>query len=219
MPLADVNHLRYVPMPYCSTQTNGITLNLPYPLWANTKKIIDKVYKHVCRHAEFSDFKIILERNELWSDQAAQYLSEIIKSCNAYSSTSYAKPNRKVSISSLSNAFNPNLCIGHFYFDEIFLIHFMEQVSRFSTAQNVENTNHEDVICDFESAFVSHFWYPETIQGDKAFKVRKFRNHINILGILFEVVPKGRHYKNPTYSKHGIIRSVSIRLINDENSV
>lgn len=111
MLLADINHLSYVFMSYFSKQTNGMTvncMNLHSNIfsWANTRNIIDKVHKHVCGNTEYSGFKILLERNNFWSDQGTEYVSEIIKMCNACRSTPYPKPNRKVSISSLSNNFN-----------------------------------------------------------------------------------------------------------------
>lgn len=42
--------------------------------WAELKKVTYKVHKHVCGHATFSDIQILLDQNDLWSDQVEHYL-------------------------------------------------------------------------------------------------------------------------------------------------
>ena len=100
--------------------------------WIEVKKIIDKVHKHVCGHATYTDFLLLLERNDLWNESVASYVCKIIKECTALKSSAPAKPSRKVSISTLSKQFKDVVCVDHFYLDELRLMHFMDLVTRFS---------------------------------------------------------------------------------------
>ena len=72
------------------------------PPWSDVKRIIDKVHKHVCGHASFTDYKLLLERNRLWNDVIASYLTQVVNACTACRSTFVPEPSRKVSIISLS---------------------------------------------------------------------------------------------------------------------
>lgn len=44
-------------------------------------------------------------------------------------------------------------------------------------------------------------------------------DYISKIGIKFELVARGRHQKNAIESKHGIIRTVFLRLFYDEESI
>ena len=35
--------------------------------WIETQKIVDKVHRHVCGHSNYSDMKLLLQRNDLWN--------------------------------------------------------------------------------------------------------------------------------------------------------
>ena len=56
--------------------------------WSELKKIIDKVHKHVYGHASISDFKILLERNNLRNEEVEKYLNRGIKSITSCNNTS-----------------------------------------------------------------------------------------------------------------------------------
>lgn len=43
---------------------------------SDIKSIVDKVQKHVCGHASFSNVKIMLEPNGVWNDFLERYLSQ-----------------------------------------------------------------------------------------------------------------------------------------------
>ena len=88
--------------------------------WSDVKKIIGKVHKHVCGHASFTDYKILLGHR---NNSVSSYLSKVVNDCTACRSTAVPKPNCEVSISSLSKEFNESLCIDHLYLDGIRLTH------------------------------------------------------------------------------------------------
>ncbi len=220
--MIDHEFLSYIPISKfvnCKTDRlecmNGhVVSNRP---WSEVKSVIDKVHNHVCGHANFTDFKILLERNNLWDKNVAKYVSNMIENCRACKSAAPTQPPRKVSISSLSKEINEIVCVDHFYLDKICLLHLMDLTTRFSVAQIVKSTALQEAVNAFEATWIAHFGYPCVMKGDEAFEKGVFREHLNELGIKFELVPKGRHYKNPIESKHSIIRSVFIRLMNTTN--
>lgn len=116
-----------------------------------------------------TDFQILLKRSNLWNAAVAKYVTEVISKCTACRSTAPPQPSRKVSISSLSKELNEIICIDHFYLGDLCLIHFMDLVSRYSAVQIVNTTSLQEVVNAFEAVWVSQFWYPKTIHGDKAF--------------------------------------------------
>lgn len=59
---------------------------------------------------------------------------------------------------------------------------------------------------------MSQFWLPVSVQGDKAFAHGSFRKFLDESGVSFRLVPPRRHSKNPLESKHGIIRSIYLKL-------
>lgn len=180
--------------------------------WAWAKSIIDKVHKHVCGHANFTDFQLLLKRNDLWNEAVASYVQKLVEGCTACPFTAPPQPSRKVSISSMSTQFNQVVCVDHFYLDEIRLMHCMDLVSRFSAIQVVDSETLADAVAAFEACWMSHFWYPESIHGDKAFAVGDFKTYMDEVSISFRPMPPGRHSKNAIESKHKVIRSIYLRL-------
>lgn len=180
--------------------------------WSEVKKVIDKVHKHVCGHATLTDYKLLLERNHLWNDSVASYIARTMEECTGCRCTAPALPSRKVSISSLSKNFNEIVCVDHLYLEEVLMAHYMDLVSRYSAAYIVSSTQLNEAVLGFEAAWVGQFWYPDSIQVDKAFQVGEFKSYADKLGIQIRPVPPGRHSRNPIESKHNIIRSVYLRL-------
>lgn len=190
-------------------------MHKPSKTWKQKKNIIDKIHKHVCGHSSLTDYQILLERNNLWDDDVKQYIVSIIEKCNACRSTALPKPNRKVSISSLSKEFNENVCIDHLFLGDICVVHLMDHVTRYSAGLVVNDTKMDNAIMALEATWNSQFWFPQTIKGDTAFSIGSFMEYISNIGIKFELVPRGRHEKNPIESKHGIIRTTFLRLLNE----
>lgn len=52
-----------------------VTTALP---WVKLRPITDRVQSHVCGHADFGDIRILLDRNQLWSNDARRYPSGIV---------------------------------------------------------------------------------------------------------------------------------------------
>ena len=184
--------------------------------WSEVKAIIEKVHKHVCGHANYADLQLLLERNELRNGSVASYVHQLIESCSACHSSAPPQPNRKVSISSLSRAFNEIVCVDHFYLDAIRLMHCMDLGSRLSTVHVVHTATISEAVIGFEACWVPHFGYPESIHGDKAFDASNFKSYMKERDISFRPVPPGRHSKNTIESKHNVIRSIYLRLKQDK---
>ena len=101
--------------------------------WPQLKRIVDRAHEHTCGHATFSDIRSLLSRNQLWTPAVEHYLSTVIDKCYNCITASAPMPSRRVAISSLNRSFNENVCIDHFYLDDIRLFHCMDSVSRYST--------------------------------------------------------------------------------------
>lgn len=180
--------------------------------WNETKSIIDKVLRHVCGHANYTDMRLLLKRNNMCSDVVFDYVGNIIESCNACRSTALPQPSRKVSISSLSRNFNDVVCLDHFYLESLCILNCMDMATRYYSASVLLSTLLENVIGDFESSWLSQFWLPNDIQADSAFAGKIFKNYLESRGIKLRLVHPRRHSRNPLESKHGIIRSVFLKL-------
>lgn len=69
--IVDHEFLSYISLSRFFTRGNNQTLsclnaNVLYQRpWHEIKKILDKVHRHVCGHASFTDFKLLFERNGL----------------------------------------------------------------------------------------------------------------------------------------------------------
>ena len=88
----------------------------------------------------------------------------------------------------------------------------MDLVTRYSAVYAVDTANMEDAVAAFEACWVSQFWYPEALYGDKAFKANEFQSYIEELGITLRPVTPVRHSKSAIGSKHRVIRSIYLRL-------
>lgn len=74
----------------------------------------------------------------------------------------------------------------------------------------------EEAIFGFEACWPSQFWMPDSIQGDRAFLCGSFKTYMDERSIQFWFVSSGRHRKNPLDSKHGLMRSIFLKLREDE---
>jgi len=204
---------------FCATGklSNSIDAkNLP---WSNRKAIIDRVHLHVCGHSSFSDMKTLLQRNDLYDDNAAEYLAQVLDECTSCKVTSQPKPNRKVSLSSLSKEFNKEVCIDHLYLGDSIVFHAMDSATRYSAGCCVIDTNMEHSIEAFESQWISQFWYPQVVIADPAFNNTLFKKYLTNCGISIRPIPPRRHSKNVLESKHRVLRDIFLRLKHaNENS-
>ena len=125
--------------------------------WAKLKRVVDRVHKHVCGHAAFSDMRTLLVRNKLWNEHVQKYLTTIVTECSDCSKSSTPPPNRRVSLSSLDRNFNDVVCLDHFYLDEMVIFHAMDTASRFSAGHVVSSTSLEEAVYAFEISWLSQF--------------------------------------------------------------
>lgn len=56
------------------------------------------------------------------------------------------------------------------FLDSVRIIHFMDEVTRYSTAHIVENMDMPEVFYTFELTWLSHSWNSENVIGDKKFR-------------------------------------------------
>lgn len=64
--------------------------------------------------------------------------------------------------------------------------------------------------------WITSFWVPGVIRGDNAFKYNEFVDFANNIGSKFEAIQLRRHQKNVLELKHKVLRSIFIRLSNDD---
>lgn len=67
-------------------------------------------------------------------------------------------------------------------------------------------------IMAFEETWITHFWYPKQVRGDKAFNEGEFKIYMDNKDIKFDLIPPGRHRRSAIESKHALIRNIFIRL-------
>ena len=186
--------------------------------WQTIKKTVDKVHKHVCGHAPYSDIKLLLVRNSFWNEHVQRYLTDVIENCTACRKTALPKGTRKVSLSSMSRSFNQVVCVDHFYLNGLCLFHAMDSVTRYSGCSIVPDTSLEAAVVAYESCWLCQFWPPSTVLGDAAFKRDVFINFLRMNDTEFCPIPPRRHNKNVLESKHGVIRGIFLRLLNEDQS-
>lgn len=119
--------------------------------WKMIKAAFGKVHTHFCGHENFTNFKLLLERNNMWNDEGQKYLTELISKCTPCRSSAPPEPSRKVCIRSISKASNEIICMDHFYLGNRFIIHLKDLVSRYSAGQIVQTTPLDEVVIAFEA--------------------------------------------------------------------
>lgn len=126
--------------------------------WKEVQAIVDNVHGHAWGHASLTDTRLLLERNNLWTEAAAEYVSQIIENCTVCPATAPPQPSRKVSTSTLSRNFNEIVCVDHFfYLESVRLLHCMEVAARFSAAFIVESASIDESVFGFQACWLSPF--------------------------------------------------------------
>ena len=188
------------------------SLSPPDLTWEETKKIVEKVHRHVCGHASYKDIKLLLKRNNLWSSQCEKFLSQLLETCEHCHILDEPVGNRKVSLRSMTRSFNQVVCIDHFFPDNLNVLHFMDATTRYSSGLLVPSLSMKDTVVVFMSTWLSDFWPPVNVQGDLAFDNDEFKDYLLLYDIQFRPVPPRRHSKNVLESKHRILRDIYLRL-------
>ena len=112
----------------------------------------------------------------------------------------------------MNRSFNDVIMVDHFYLEQLRVFHAMDSYSRLSAAYVVPDATLGSAAIAFESISIAQFWPPEAVQGDQAFTGDAFQQYLKSHGISFRPVPSRRHHKNTLEPKHGIIRSIFLRL-------
>lgn len=188
---------------------NRSTVRFP---WTDARRVVDRVHRHVCGHASYSDMRTLLIRNGIWSQQVQSYLAQTVSECNKCVASASPPPNRRVSLASLDREFNTVVCVDHFFLDDHVLFHIMDTSTRYSAAAIVSSTNLTEAIRAFETLWISQFWAPQSVHADGAFQQPKFVDYLARHAISIRPVPPRRHQKNMIEPRHGSIRAIFLRL-------
>ena len=180
--------------------------------WKQLCAVIDKVHHHVCGHSNFSDIKLLLQRNGLWTDSCTEYLAQKLDSCEHCHAVRQPQKPRTVSLNNLSREFNEVVLVDHMFLDDLIVLHVMDAKTRYSTGAVVNSTSMADAIVAFDACWLSPFWAPLSLQADTAFQGNEFSSFLHDLGTELRPSPPYRHNKNALESKHRVIRDVFLRL-------
>lgn len=142
--------------------------------WSSVKKLVDKVHKHVCVHATFSDIRTLLVRNLLWSDQVQRYLVRVVSQFASCKASATPAPNRCMSIASLSRQLNDFVCIDHFHLDGVTLFDAIDTASRYFAAHILNFTCLHESLVAFEFCWLSQFWPPTAVHVGGSFTKEAF---------------------------------------------
>lgn len=122
---------------FCATANLDVTTEERPWKWA--KGIVDKMYKHVYGHYNFTDMNVLLERNRIWTKDVLTYLEQVLETCGTCRTTTLSKPARKVSLSSMSLEFNNVVSIDHMFLVASSVVHIMDTKKRHSVGAVVLN--------------------------------------------------------------------------------
>lgn len=180
--------------------------------WLEVKEVIDRVHHHFCGLANSTDFKRLFERDNMWNDTVISYVAELVRDSIACHAIAPPQPSRKVSISSLFQNSKHINYVDHIFSDDIKLVHSMDKTTGHSTAHVVNSVHIAEVVYAYDLTWTANFWKPNSIVGDKAFRVSEFVVFLSSLGINFKMIHAGRHGINKILRRHGFIRSIFLRL-------
>lgn len=150
----------------------------------------------------------------MWNEAVEKYVSQLVERCVSCRATSPPQPSRKVSITSLSQDLNDTVCVDHIFLDSVSIFHVMDLTTRYSAACVVPDTSMDSAVLALETCWISQFWMPTSIRADKAFVAGSFKAFCEGRDIKLSPVPPNRHNTNAIESKHGIIRSIFLKLTN-----
>lgn len=125
--------------------------------WKQIKSIIGKVHRHVCGHSDYTEIKVLLQRNNVRDIQAEKYLHEVLETCASFRTTSLPNPAQKVTLSSLSREFDSVVCVDHMFLEYSCAFHTMDSKTRYSVGAIVESSNMMQDVEVFESIWISEF--------------------------------------------------------------
>lgn len=138
------------------------------------RSILDKVDSHVWDDYSFEDRNYLLERNDMWTVDAYEYLAHRVTRCRSCHSTSKLKPSRKESLSSFHRTFNALLCVNHFFLTDS--AYSMQRKRKHGTMKDVSVRSYTEkyAVHAFKTVWISLFLTSIAMQGDDELFRRKF---------------------------------------------
>lgn len=109
--------------------------------------------------------RTLLQRNDLWPEDAQRYLSRVVERCNHLVAASVPFPSRKVALGVLNCSFNDVVMVARFYLDQVRKYHAMSSYSRLSAAYVKTEATLSAISFTFQTAWVAQFWPPKALQG------------------------------------------------------
>lgn len=103
----------------CSNAQVDTSADISSHLWSDLRRVVDKVHRHTCGLASFSDTRSFLQRNDMWSDDVQSYLADVIERCTPCIVSSALPPSRKVALGATNRSFSDVVLIDHFYHDQL----------------------------------------------------------------------------------------------------
>lgn len=117
--------------------------------------------------------RLLLQSNNMWFDDVDNYLTAVINRCRGCRATAYRQTSQKVLLSSLNCSFNGCVCVDDMLLDEHFILHVMNDKTRFSAGLICDNASLQTSSFALNACWITPFWTPGVIRGDDAFnKIR-----------------------------------------------
>lgn len=179
---------------------------------SHVKEFVNKVYKHICCHANLTDLWLFLQRHFMWNEDVANYIYKYFGQCTSCCATSPPQTSRKLSISSVSKGLNDVVCLDHIYFGILRLFLAMNHSTRLSVAYLIQDASMDQAVVSFKTCWTSPSWLPCSIPADKAFAAGSYCQFCKNRDIKLAPGSVSWHSCYAIESKHGIIRSLILKL-------
>lgn len=171
--------------------------------WKEPQKMVDKDHRHVFEHSKYLNIKILLERNNLWSNEVEKYLCRVPKKCSSYSTTAKLEQARKVSFSSISISCDKIVCIDHIHFGGLRVLHIMDSAVWYLVGAVVEIPSMAAAIFQHEAQLIFPFLYSDTVLFGPTFDNEYSMISLKIAA--FYTVPYPPQLHNKMYSNPNTI--------------
>lgn len=115
--------------------------------WSDVNPIVDSVHIQVCGHADYSDFKVLLQRNNMCSDDVNTYLTYVINKCRGWRATAFPQPSQKFLLKSINRSLNECGCVDHMLLDENRILHVNDSKTRLSKTNLQQHVSRKLCLC------------------------------------------------------------------------
>lgn len=173
---------------------------------AKIKVVVDKLPRHICGQATYTDIWKLLEGNKNWSDEIDEYLTSFLDACVPRQAVMPRKKSCEVSLAALIQQFHQLVCMDHLLVANVMFFHFVDAASRFSAAAVVDSISLADSMVSFEACWIEQLWSLDSILFDGKFNKTELSSHLSAHKIDFKQISALRHKMKNTECKHNIIR-------------